>query len=212
MQGDWWRSIGASSFCCCDMYNFGCCWSSTISCSCDFIQSKHPLLMNSSYILRNPLLCLADVLWFGSGWTMLKVENLSYTAKGNPPHPLFPPSPTWRIQHTFCFISCCSIYLKFNLFIPGVFGENFEKTWNWRICRRIKSTSGYISLLLFIQVSCLQHLLLLQAIMCLSQLLFFPQKALLPDNFTVLDRAMIEHNLLSASKLYTNIRFKICCC
>ncbi|KMZ70600.1 hypothetical protein ZOSMA_1990G00010 [Zostera marina] len=33
------------------------------------------------------------------------------------------------------------------------------------------------------------------------------QKALLPDNFTVLDRAMIEHNLLSASKLYTNIRF-----
>ncbi|KMZ76099.1 hypothetical protein ZOSMA_106G00040 [Zostera marina] len=33
------------------------------------------------------------------------------------------------------------------------------------------------------------------------------QKALLPDNFTMLDRAMIEHNLLSASKLYTNIRF-----
>ncbi|XP_010552497.1 PREDICTED: COP9 signalosome complex subunit 4-like [Tarenaya hassleriana] len=33
------------------------------------------------------------------------------------------------------------------------------------------------------------------------------QKASLPDNFTVLDRAMIEHNLLSASKLYTNIRF-----
>lgn len=25
------------------------------------------LLMNSSYILRNPLLCLSDVLWFGSG-------------------------------------------------------------------------------------------------------------------------------------------------
>lgn len=34
----------------------------------------------------------------------------------------------------------------------------------------------------------------------------FLQQALLPDNFTVLDRAMIEHNLLSASKLYTNIR------
>ena len=33
------------------------------------------------------------------------------------------------------------------------------------------------------------------------------QQALLPDNFTVLDRAMIEHNLLSASKLYTNISF-----
>ncbi|RZC67045.1 hypothetical protein C5167_010740 [Papaver somniferum] len=33
-------------------------------------------------------------------------------------------------------------------------------------------------------------------------------KALLPDNFTVLDRAMIEHNLLSASKLYTNISFE----
>ncbi|KMZ57690.1 hypothetical protein ZOSMA_82G00020 [Zostera marina] len=34
------------------------------------------------------------------------------------------------------------------------------------------------------------------------------QKALLPDNFTMLDRAMIEHNLLSASKLYTNISFE----
>ncbi|XP_042395757.1 COP9 signalosome complex subunit 4-like isoform X2 [Zingiber officinale] len=34
------------------------------------------------------------------------------------------------------------------------------------------------------------------------------QKAFLPDNFTVLDRAMIEHNLLSASKLYTNISFE----
>ncbi|KAG2554061.1 hypothetical protein PVAP13_9KG638600 [Panicum virgatum] len=32
-------------------------------------------------------------------------------------------------------------------------------------------------------------------------------KALLPDKSTVLDRAMIEHNLLSASKLYTNISF-----
>jgi len=34
------------------------------------------------------------------------------------------------------------------------------------------------------------------------------QKAILPDNSTVLDRAMIEHNLLSASKLYTNISFE----
>lgn len=34
------------------------------------------------------------------------------------------------------------------------------------------------------------------------------QKASLPDKFTVLDRAMIEHNLLSASKLYTNISFE----
>lgn len=34
------------------------------------------------------------------------------------------------------------------------------------------------------------------------------QKALLSDNSTVLDRAMIEHNLLSASKLYTNISFE----
>ncbi|KAM0884276.1 hypothetical protein ACQ4PT_031086 [Festuca glaucescens] len=33
------------------------------------------------------------------------------------------------------------------------------------------------------------------------------QKALLPDKSTVLDRAMIEHNLLAASKLYTNISF-----
>ncbi|TYJ49256.1 hypothetical protein E1A91_A01G121900v1 [Gossypium mustelinum] len=33
------------------------------------------------------------------------------------------------------------------------------------------------------------------------------EKAVFPDNFTVLDRAMIEHNLLSASKLYTNISF-----
>ncbi|XP_077215494.1 COP9 signalosome complex subunit 4-like [Tasmannia lanceolata] len=33
-------------------------------------------------------------------------------------------------------------------------------------------------------------------------------KVLLPDNFTVLDRAMIDHILLSASKLYTNISFE----
>jgi COP9 signalosome complex subunit 4 len=35
------------------------------------------------------------------------------------------------------------------------------------------------------------------------------QKASLPDKSTVLDRAMIEHNLLSASKLYTNIRYEM---
>ncbi|XP_057988794.1 COP9 signalosome complex subunit 4 isoform X3 [Hevea brasiliensis] len=43
-----------------------------------------------------------------------------------------------------------------------------------------------------------------------SKLKIYPilqKKALLPDNFTVLDRAMIEHNLLSASKLYSNISF-----
>ncbi|GJP55156.1 hypothetical protein CLOM_g14139 [Closterium sp. NIES-68] len=34
------------------------------------------------------------------------------------------------------------------------------------------------------------------------------QKALLADGSTVLDRAVIEHNLLSASKLYTNISFE----
>lgn len=41
-----------------------------------------------------------------------------------------------------------------------------------------------------------------------SEELKLHQKALLPDNSTVLDRAMIEHNLLSASKLYTNISFE----
>ncbi|KAG0068428.1 hypothetical protein BGZ93_005721 [Podila epicladia] len=34
------------------------------------------------------------------------------------------------------------------------------------------------------------------------------QLALLPDNTTVLDRAVIEHNLLSASKIYNNISFE----
>jgi hypothetical protein len=43
----------------------------------------------------------------------------------------------------------------------------------------------------------------------IGTLLLIQQKALLPDNFTVLDRAMIEHNLLSASKLYTNIRLEM---
>ncbi|KAL1568477.1 COP9/signalosome complex subunit Csn4 [Salvia divinorum] len=41
-----------------------------------------------------------------------------------------------------------------------------------------------------------------------SEVLKLHQKATLPDNFTLLDRAMIEHNLLSASKLYTNISFE----
>ncbi|CAL1407064.1 unnamed protein product [Linum trigynum] len=35
--------------------------------------------------------------------------------------------------------------------------------------------------------------------------MFHIKKALLPENFTVLDRAIFEHNLLNASKLYTNI-------
>ncbi|KMZ65217.1 hypothetical protein ZOSMA_32G00030 [Zostera marina] len=47
----------------------------------------------------------------------------------------------------------------------------------------------------------------LRMVLNLSRRLKAHQKALLPDNFTVLDRAMIEHNLLSVSKLYTNIRF-----
>ncbi|XP_039291182.1 COP9 signalosome complex subunit 4 isoform X1 [Nilaparvata lugens] len=34
------------------------------------------------------------------------------------------------------------------------------------------------------------------------------QKALTPDGSTILDRAVIEHNLLSASKLYNNITFE----
>ncbi|KAF9435611.1 COP9 signalosome complex subunit 4 [Entomortierella beljakovae] len=34
------------------------------------------------------------------------------------------------------------------------------------------------------------------------------QLALLPDNTTVLDRAVIEHNLLSSSKIYNNISFE----
>jgi len=40
-----------------------------------------------------------------------------------------------------------------------------------------------------------------------SELLRPHQLALLADNSTVLDRAVIEHNLLSASKLYNNIGF-----
>ncbi|KFM64726.1 COP9 signalosome complex subunit 4, partial [Stegodyphus mimosarum] len=34
------------------------------------------------------------------------------------------------------------------------------------------------------------------------------QKATTPDGSTILDRAVIEHNLLSASKLYNNITFE----
>ena len=34
------------------------------------------------------------------------------------------------------------------------------------------------------------------------------QKALTPDGSTILDHAVIEHNLLAASKLYNNITFE----
>ena len=34
------------------------------------------------------------------------------------------------------------------------------------------------------------------------------QKAKTPDGSTLVDRAIIEHNLLAVSKLYNNIRFK----
>jgi COP9 signalosome complex subunit 4 len=40
-----------------------------------------------------------------------------------------------------------------------------------------------------------------------AELLKPHQLALLADNSTVLDRAVIEHNLLSASNLYNNITF-----
>lgn len=40
-----------------------------------------------------------------------------------------------------------------------------------------------------------------------SEMLQPHHKALLPDGSTILDRAVVEHNLLSASKLYTNITF-----
>ena len=83
--------------------------------------------------------------------------------------------------------------------ISGVFGENSQKTRNWCFCRRIETTSGYFSLYCIF--------IFLEVIVGRPQLFLFPQQALLPDNFTVLDRAKIEHNLLSASKLYTNIRF-----
>jgi hypothetical protein len=35
------------------------------------------------------------------------------------------------------------------------------------------------------------------------------QRALLPDNSTVLERAVMQHNLLAASKLYTNIHVEV---
>lgn len=35
------------------------------------------------------------------------------------------------------------------------------------------------------------------------------QMALLPDGSTVLGRAVMQHNLLSASKLYNNIRIEV---
>jgi len=88
--------------------------------------------------------------------------------------------------------------------LPGVFRENFEKTRNWCIFWGTQSTSGYKCL--FNCYWCHIHLMLWSIIVAL---LLSKQKALLPDNFTVLDRAMIEHNLLSASKLYTNIRLEM---
>jgi len=41
-----------------------------------------------------------------------------------------------------------------------------------------------------------------------SEMLQSHQKALTSDGSTILDRAVIEHNLLSASKLYNNISFE----
>jgi COP9 signalosome complex subunit 4 len=40
-----------------------------------------------------------------------------------------------------------------------------------------------------------------------ESLLLPHQKATMPDGSTLIDRAVIEHNLLAASKLYNNIRF-----
>ena len=64
------------------MYNLGCCWSSTFTCSCYSVQGKHSYCM----IIRNwlALYCwkIYWSMWYGPGWTMLKVKNLSYITKG----------------------------------------------------------------------------------------------------------------------------------
>jgi hypothetical protein len=58
---------------------------------------------------------------------------------------------------------------------------------------------------------CLHHVLLdRDEVDTFSKTLKPHQVATLPDGSTVLERAVIQHNLLSASKLYNNISVTVC--
>lgn len=57
----------------------------------------------------------------------------------------------------------------------------------------------------FLEKVYLERILRREEVEAFAQTLKPHQRALLPDSSTVLDRAVLQHNLLSASKLYTNI-------
>lgn len=130
----------------------------------------------------------------GLGWAVFKVEDLSHTAEGlSRPPSLFLPSlsasfdfPHWSYNVDPLYIRC--IWKEFSGSLKLML---LQKNWN------------HIRLLKFVS-----YLHIFGTHDGHVSAFTFPQKAILPDNFTVLDRAMIEHNLLSASKLYTNIRYQ----
>lgn len=106
------------------------------------------------------------------------------------------------VSDFFTSILALKNLVMFNLKYSGLSWENLEKTWNRCFCRRVETTSGPPSFFRYYFSECQNTSSDILNILYLC----FLQKALLPDNFTVLDHAMIEYNLLSASKLYKNIR------
>lgn len=85
VQNNRWGGIGASSICCCDMYYFGCCRSTTFSCSCHSVQSKQSFDIKHIWEFSFHFSIYIVLMYWNniSGWTMFKIKNLSYTAKGS---------------------------------------------------------------------------------------------------------------------------------
>lgn len=169
LKNHWWGSFGTCSLCCCDMYNLSCCRSSTIPCSCHFVQGKHTFSICSSYVNVMCIIHLQNILMH---WDMEQDERCSklkvypilqkVLACSDNQHSYALATCTHAYTHTWQSCMCTAHFHQCHRFhfhfsfpntlvsanrnlkqnLPGLFGENFEETWNWCICWRIKSTSG----------------------------------------------------------------------
>lgn len=158
LKNNWWGSFGASSVCCRDMYNLGCCRSSTFSCSCHFVQGKYNFLVD----VYDKLICITLLQDALMDWDMVQDERC-LKLKIYPILQKVLSLPSLLFTHMYIYEhiqqTCINVpFFSFFFFFPytlifinrnciwnlsGVSRENFEKTRNRCICWGAKSTPGY---------------------------------------------------------------------